>query len=194
MRQRGHGSTFLAQFLDGTPDTKRDISPGGVSAAPFRDRFAVLRQNLQFAKRRGLPVNIPQDYRDYSGISGLMPVNGSLHFYSIRVIGRDKVRADEEQDDVSSFKVGINLVLPLLAGDDLPIVPAFDEALSLKELEMSVQFVPKSLVTMRIAIEQLRTSSVTRRGRLAAMRADLYACQQILHVERHHGRARQMQP
>jgi hypothetical protein len=65
-----------------------------------------------------------------------VPFQGPLHFDGIAVIRSDKIRADQQQDNVGPFQVVVNLLLPLLAGLDLPVVPSADEALPLEQLQV----------------------------------------------------------
>src|ERR1044071_4462564 len=67
----------------------------------------------------------------------------------------DKGRADEQEDDARLLEVTDNLFVPLLPGDELPVVPTSNHALLPQSFQVLAEFILKLLVvsthTVRLA-------------------------------------------
>src|SRR6266536_524774 len=64
---------FLHEIIDGLADALHNIDKGIVTCGPSSDSLAIGRENLEFGKRRSLPVGGTQDDRDDTCLVGIMP-------------------------------------------------------------------------------------------------------------------------
>lgn len=89
-----------------------------------------------------MPVAGSQNYRNDDCITGLVPLHRAPHFSIIAIIGVDKIRADQEQDDVVGLDVLIDLAAEILASTDTTVMPGLNDALPLHQRELCFKLVP----------------------------------------------------
>ncbi|ETX04921.1 MAG: hypothetical protein ETSY2_26080 [Candidatus Entotheonella gemina] len=59
-----------------------------------------------------------------------MTLKSACHFNLVTVIRCDKIRADQEHDDLGGFKLSQNLFFPCRARTDFSVMPIIDEPLA----------------------------------------------------------------
>jgi hypothetical protein len=91
-------------------------------------------------------VNVPQNDRYDPSLSLLMFFHSTLHFDVVAIVRSYEIWTNEQQDDVCTVKVSINLALPFLTSADLPIVPRVDNSISLENHKVSLELIAKGFV------------------------------------------------
>jgi hypothetical protein len=108
-----------------------------------------------------LPIDGTQDHGDHQRFSRRVALQRNLHLDIEAVIGGQEIGADQQQYDVGFLEVLVDCLLPQIPGADLAVVPGSDQTLSLEQLQMFCQFVPKMFVTVGIGTKQLDIRSAT---------------------------------
>src|SRR3954451_8963446 len=85
-------------FLRCCLDLFNHSAPGGISMVPALNGLAVPRQGLELAERCIRPVHIPNDHRDDSRLTYLMPLESAGHLDFVAVIRSEEVGANQEHD------------------------------------------------------------------------------------------------
>ena len=106
-----------------------DILPGKVSIRPLRDGIAVLGQALQGGEISCLPIAGADDDGDDASLFGFVALQSTLHLLLVAIVGGEEVGADEQEDEPGLLQVGVDVVGPVVAGEDLAVVPGGDEML-----------------------------------------------------------------
>src|SRR5579864_3051818 len=99
------------------------VQKGFVRVAPTGDGFAIGGQHLEFLERCTLPVSWSQDDRDDAGFSTFVFLQGTLHFNTETIIRVHEVGTDQQEDDVSSIEVCINLAFPFCSCTNVTVMP-----------------------------------------------------------------------
>lgn len=76
------------------------------------------------------------------GLPCFVALHRALHLDVVAVIGREEVCADEQEDDVRTFKPRINGAREFLTGADPAVMPCLDDALTLQERELLFELIP----------------------------------------------------
>lgn len=100
-----------------------------------------------------MPIDWPQDHRDYQRFSRRVALQGVLHLDIEAVIRSQEIGTDQQQDDVGFLEIAVDRLLPEIAGSDLTVVPASYQTLPLDQLQVLRKFVPQRFVTVRIRAE-----------------------------------------
>lgn len=70
---------------------------------PPGNGYSIRWNNLEFSKRRILPVGRAKQNRNNVSAPLIMALDSSLHFDTITIVRSHKVRADKQQDNVSAL-------------------------------------------------------------------------------------------
>ncbi len=109
-----------------------------------------------------------EDDRYDTRLARLVPLERPLHLDLVAIIGGEEVDAHQEQNDVGVFQLFVNLSTPLLAGQDLSVVPHLDHTLSLEQRQILLEHDPLRVVFRCVAEEDLQRPA--RAWRLGAFR------------------------
>ncbi len=130
-----------AYRLGGTTDGAGHVGERLVLVRPARDGAGVLRGALDLPERGAGPVAVAEDDGDDARVAVLVTLHRPFDLDVPAVVGGEEVGANEEEDDVGRLQVTSDLAVPLLAHDDLAVVPLRDHAVPLEEGEMRRQSV-----------------------------------------------------
>ena len=121
----------MAQLSDGCADARGDFREGAIARTPQGDRLAVVRQCLQLAEGRLLPVvDRPQDDRDDTRFAHLVTLHSPPHLEVVAVLRSQEVGTDQQENDLSGIDMVIKLLILLPAQANLPAVPCADDVLT----------------------------------------------------------------
>ncbi len=84
-----------------------------------------------------------------------MTRHGLLHLHAIAVIRCQKVRADQQQDDLGALQMGINRPGPFGPSGDAAIMPVGNNALTFQEAQMVVEFIAQPFIGVGIGVKHL---------------------------------------
>lgn len=129
------------------------------------DGFAVGWHPHEAAERSVMPVAGTQDDGDDARLAPFVTLHRAHHFDVVAVVGRDEVRADQQQNNVRAVELVVDLAVEILAGADAAIVPGCDRALAAEPGEVLLEFVAQRFVRVRIREEDMGhggTSSAAR--------------------------------
>jgi len=126
----GQLRVWVAQLLDGGSQAFHHVGKSIIVGWPISDGFAIGWQGFETGERRAFPIGWAEDDGDDTGLLGLVPGDGLLHFDAVAEVGGHEVGADEQEDELGFVEVGENLVFPFSAGSNVAIVPIVDESLS----------------------------------------------------------------
>jgi hypothetical protein len=98
-------------------------------------REAVLRDRLELAEGRRVPIARPDDHRRHPGLTLLLPLQRALHLPAPDELRGDEVVAYQEEDEVGALQLLLDALLPAVAGEELAVGLGVDETLALKQLE-----------------------------------------------------------
>ena len=80
-----------------------------------------------------MPVARAENHRNDDRLSSFLPFHRTRHFALVAIIGREEVRANEEQNDVIAFDMPVDSVREVFAGSDASVMPGLDHALALEQ-------------------------------------------------------------
>src|SRR5271157_3037016 len=126
----------VTHLLDRSADALGDVLERLVLVRPCRHGPKVSRESLKPGERRTLPVNRAEQDGDHRRLAFVIAIKSPSGLNVVAVIRGEKRRTDQEQDDLGFFQVLVELILPLLARSDHPVVPADDVALPLEEYQV----------------------------------------------------------
>lgn len=134
-------------------DDFNDLTESFVAIRKFGNRLSTGRQGLQCCKGCVFPFARSQDDGYHCGFAILVALQSSLHFNIVSIIGLKEVLADEEEDDIGGFEIFIDLAAPRGSTVDIPIRMMYEQTLTSRELELSVQLITQPGVSMGIDAE-----------------------------------------
>ncbi len=153
-RGRFRGRPSALQIGDDAFDLAHHVVERFVLIGPQRHRLRVLRRRLQLGEGGGGPAARPENHRDHLRLAAIVPLQRLLDLDAPAVLGGDEAGAHQQQDDVRRGQVPIDLLFPLLADVDVPIVPLGDHPAPAEESQVILQLAPQLLVLMRIRVEE----------------------------------------
>src|SRR5215207_2768996 len=133
------------------------VLPSLIFVRPVAHGRPTFGDGLQLRELRNhLPLGGADDDGDDPRLSLLVPFERAAQLFLVAVIRIDEVGADEQQNDVGAFEVGVDLLAPVLARFDGTVVPRLDEVQPPQRAEVRLQFVEQPLVPVRVADEDAR--------------------------------------
>jgi hypothetical protein len=115
------------------------ILEGIIDRGPRGYRLCVTRNDLELAKARLFPqARLKQDRYDLH-LPALEAHQRLLHLCTKTVLGCEKIRANEEQDQVGGIELSIDLSVPVGPWFDLAVVPLADLLLLLERGEIGTE-------------------------------------------------------
>src|SRR5262249_6953196 len=84
-----------------------------------------------------------------------MALQRELHLDVVAIVGREKVRTDEQKDDLGGAGVGIDLTPPFVARADAAIMPRDDESVPFEDRQMLLDLFAETLVFVSVRVKQL---------------------------------------
>src|SRR6266487_2469187 len=157
MHGQRRGNNMLP-LLKRMTDPFGNLAECGIMSGLLGDRNAITRQALQVCKRRARPVHRAQDDRKDPGRSLLVVLQRTLHFDLVAIVGSQKIRADQQENKRGLLQMLVDRSFPLLSGENLPIMPARNEALALQERQVFFQLISQCFILMRVGIENCNWS------------------------------------
>src|SRR2546421_9982848 len=100
---------LLRQIIDGFADASHHIYKRVIMGGPPGDGLAICRQQLEFGKRRSLPIRGPQDDGQDTRLVSVMPGNSPRHLDAIAEVRVHKVSADQQQNDLIPVQMLVDL-------------------------------------------------------------------------------------
>ncbi|MCY1293704.1 hypothetical protein D9M71_740390 [compost metagenome] len=74
----------------------------------------------------------PKNHGNHRSLASLVPLQGTGHFHVEAVVGRDEMRADQEQHNVGLLEVTVDLANEFLSSQNAAVMPRFDFPLPLQ--------------------------------------------------------------
>jgi hypothetical protein len=81
---------------------------------------------------------------------------GAGHLDAPAVFRVDEVGADQEQDQLGALQAAVDLARPVVAGEELAVVPGLDQPLPLQELQALLQADAETVVLVGVAEEDAK--------------------------------------
>jgi hypothetical protein len=114
---------------------------------------AVGRRCQQPSKWCFLPLARPQNDGNDPRFASLMSRQCPLHLDVIAIIRRQKVSADQKQDDICLIQILFDFLMHIIPGVDPPIMPGVDHSLPRQQRQMFLQFDAQHFVLMGVREE-----------------------------------------
>lgn len=156
---RRFGRTFAPgscgpQFINGRAHCFRDLEKSLIAIRPLCDGTAIGGRRHEFAEWGAMPVAWSEYDRDHDRLADGVTLHRPGHLDLVAIVGREKVGADQKEDDLVGLDVRVDGVVEVAAGDDPAIVPGLDHALALQHRQLRFELVAERLVFVRVGEEQ----------------------------------------